>query len=165
MSEYVLYQRLYIHSIWPCPLRAWMRRLLSPSIWMLVNPTYIVVLIPCLIDAAFAIKTNVAPTLNDLDWINLHSWVWMMNLSIACWDDLDPSKLILMNPHCGSFHAIQLACLQFLTHRLVIAFFLLLSWQLYWDFIIENHTIFGSKCSVRELQIYSSLLKKYMLHY
>ena len=95
------------YGIWICPCTAWMRTLLSPSMWMLVNPTCTAALIPFRIVVASANKMDAAPKLSAPAWMNLHVQLLIIYPPDMRWVDLNPSKLSLMNPSGGFFHAIQ----------------------------------------------------------
>jgi len=105
------------HGVWMWPWTTWIRVLLSPLVWISVNLACIASLIPLLIVVASTSKTNTAPRYNDDACTNLPSQLWRItknesfNPATVC-DDLDPSKLILMNPPCGLLHATQWGFLQ-----------------------------------------------------
>jgi len=70
-----------------------------------VKPAWTASLIPLRIAVASTIKIDDLLKLNAETWMNFPSQSWMMNPPAAPCDDLDPSKLILMNPPRGFFYA------------------------------------------------------------
>ena len=72
-----------------------------------MKPVWTAALIPLRIIVASVTKIDDLPKLNAEAWMNFPSQSRMMNPPAAPCDDLDPSKLILMNPPRGFFHATQ----------------------------------------------------------
>ena len=95
------------HDTWMWPWTTCMRILLSLSMEMFVNPTCTTVLILFLIGVASATKIDFATKLNADIWINSPSQLRRIYLPTVWWDNLDPSKLILIKSPCDFFHSTK----------------------------------------------------------